>query len=360
MTGKLYLKIIESSYNQKEGEIKVVDQTVFRIGREKDNDWIIDCPNRVISRHHCFIEFINNSYIINDLSKNGVFINNSRLSIGAGNCSILNDGDTLILPGLKLSVNFSEQDATASNDKFLALLPARQNQLSKQDNGIDELIKKNVENKNNRISSVASLRNQISYIQNSIENTSKIRNHPSILEDDFLVKRPNNINYDRVPAEKAAFRSSLPRAVVIPEDWNKHGEKSDLEDAEEISINKNMGIAPIVQTRLLLPLLHHFEKLEQALQKSNGKRFVDVVSESDLSNINDKNIDTILKHIESIFSQVIEVMKASHDRIQEQNNVENYISSESQRSSAATKQIKSIDQNKNYVESLIKDDVDEL
>ena len=360
MIGKLYLKIIESSCNQKEGETRIVDQTIFRIGREKDNDWIIDCPTKIISRHHCFIEFINNSYVINDLSKNGVSINNSRVPIGAGNCSLLNDGDTLILPGLKISVVFSELDAITANDKFLALLPSRQNEINKQENGIDALISEDLEKKDGAISSLMSLQNQISHIQNSIENTKKIKSLPFNFNDGLSVNRPQKINYDRVSAEKAVFRSSLLQPMVIPEDWNKNDENKLGENERRVKANKKLEISPVLLKKLLLPLMAQFEKIEQALSETNSKTLMDLVSEDAIRNFDENNIDAILKHIDVIVARNMLVLSAFHDRLPDKSIVDTSVFGEFENSIENSEQIKSIDPTQSFKGSLVEDNLDEF
>jgi pSer/pThr/pTyr-binding forkhead associated (FHA) protein len=360
MIGKLYLKIIESSYNQKEGETRVVDKTIFRIGREKDNDWIIDCPTKIISRHHCFIEFINNSYVINDLSKNGLFINNSRLPIGAGNCSLLNDGDTLILPGLKISVVLSELDAITANDKFLALLPSRQNEINKQENGIDTLISEDIVKKDGAISSLMSLQNQINHIQSSIENTKKIKSRSFNLGDGLSVNEPQNINYDRVSAEKAVFRSALLQPMVIPEDWNKHDENELGENERRGKTIKKMEISPVLIKKLLLPLMAHFERIEQALSETSSKKLMDLVSEDELRNFDEKNIDDILRHIDVIVARNMLVLSAFHDRLPDKSIVDTSVFGEIENSPENSTQIKPIDSTQSFKEFFVGDNIDEF
>lgn len=59
----------------------VVKPTGMTIGREKDNDLVLDFPN--VSRHHTRLQFDGNHYWVSDLnSKNGTYLENSRLIPG--------------------------------------------------------------------------------------------------------------------------------------------------------------------------------------------------------------------------------------------------------------------------------------
>lgn len=67
------------------------------IGRSKDCDWTLEDVDRYISNKHILITFINNTFILTDISSNGVFINNSQVPLGKGNTSVLARGDQVIL-----------------------------------------------------------------------------------------------------------------------------------------------------------------------------------------------------------------------------------------------------------------------
>src|SRR5881398_2336341 len=45
------------------------------IGRSADNDWVLPDPLRYVSAHHARVEFRNGRYYLQDLSTNGVFVN---------------------------------------------------------------------------------------------------------------------------------------------------------------------------------------------------------------------------------------------------------------------------------------------
>ncbi len=99
-----------------------VAQCPFRIGREDDNDWVIEDPARLVSRHHCTIEFKSNVFLVIDTSVNGLLVNKADQPLGRGNSVILSDGDVLHLANISISVAISDTTESA-RDPFLAILP---------------------------------------------------------------------------------------------------------------------------------------------------------------------------------------------------------------------------------------------
>src|SRR6516225_10288078 len=45
------------------------------IGRSADNDWILPDPLRYVSAHHARVQFRNGRFYLQDVSTNGVFVN---------------------------------------------------------------------------------------------------------------------------------------------------------------------------------------------------------------------------------------------------------------------------------------------
>jgi type VI secretion system FHA domain protein len=64
------------------------------IGRSADNDWVLPDPLRYISAHHARIYCRQSTYFLEDLSTNGVFLNDSEQPIGKQGCKLRN-GDVL-------------------------------------------------------------------------------------------------------------------------------------------------------------------------------------------------------------------------------------------------------------------------
>ena len=64
------------------------------IGRSSECDWVLECPQKLISRRHAVIAFDQDRFWLYDASANGVFHNQSAEPIGAGWRVPLEDGDS--------------------------------------------------------------------------------------------------------------------------------------------------------------------------------------------------------------------------------------------------------------------------
>ncbi len=49
----------------------------FDIGREQHLDWCLPDPDRVVSGHHAQVRYEGGQYLLNDVSRNGTFVNGS-------------------------------------------------------------------------------------------------------------------------------------------------------------------------------------------------------------------------------------------------------------------------------------------
>lgn len=97
------------------------------IGRNSDNDWILEDPERFISSQHSQITFENGQYYLTDLSTNGTFSNGAAEPIGKGNTVQLNDGDKFGLGDYEFlaSVWQAEEQGTKQDDgPFASSSPA--------------------------------------------------------------------------------------------------------------------------------------------------------------------------------------------------------------------------------------------
>lgn len=74
---------------------KVFDQRGGSLGRGRDNDWVLPDEERYLSSRHAVISHRNGRYYLEDISTNGVFVNDSSQMVGRGNPVALNDGDRL-------------------------------------------------------------------------------------------------------------------------------------------------------------------------------------------------------------------------------------------------------------------------
>src|SRR5919201_159996 len=48
------------------------------IGRSADNDWVLPDPLRYVSAHHARVEYRDGNFYLEDLSTNGVFVNDDE------------------------------------------------------------------------------------------------------------------------------------------------------------------------------------------------------------------------------------------------------------------------------------------
>jgi type VI secretion system FHA domain protein len=67
------------------------------IGRATDNDWVLPDPLRYISAHHACVHFRDDRYLLEDLSTNGVFVNDDEQPLGKRGLHALKNGDVLRL-----------------------------------------------------------------------------------------------------------------------------------------------------------------------------------------------------------------------------------------------------------------------
>ena len=95
------------------------------IGRAPDNDWILPDTKRIVSGHHCEIEYRSGTYWIKDISTNGVFVNDAEEPASQNGPVELADGDRLRLGDYEIVVsvdrrtdflpNPGEESAAAKN-----------------------------------------------------------------------------------------------------------------------------------------------------------------------------------------------------------------------------------------------------
>lgn len=65
------------------------------IGRSADNDWVLPDPLRYVSAHHARISFRQGHYYLEDLSTNGIYVNDDERPLGRQSPHRLNNGDLL-------------------------------------------------------------------------------------------------------------------------------------------------------------------------------------------------------------------------------------------------------------------------
>ncbi len=100
------LRVISDHYRELgEQRSRVFGVNGGTIGRAPDNDWVLPDPARVVSGHHCEIEYRGGSYWLKDTSTNGVFVNDSDEPVSVTGPVVLRDGDRLSIGDYMLVVS---------------------------------------------------------------------------------------------------------------------------------------------------------------------------------------------------------------------------------------------------------------
>ncbi len=105
--------ISEQSTALGEAGSMLVDKDGARIGRASDNEWVLPDPNRYISAHHARITFKNGTYIVEDTSTNGLYLNDELEPVGRLGPQPLRAGDTLRMGPYHIRVR--DSDSTAAD-----------------------------------------------------------------------------------------------------------------------------------------------------------------------------------------------------------------------------------------------------
>jgi type VI secretion system FHA domain protein len=94
------------------------------IGRLPDNDWVLADP--YVSGRHAIIRFIDGAFYIEDVGRNGVFINSPDERITRGRPHPLNSGDRILIDPYEIEarVTADERPAAGSRSSFDSFAPA--------------------------------------------------------------------------------------------------------------------------------------------------------------------------------------------------------------------------------------------
>jgi type VI secretion system FHA domain protein len=85
------------------------------IGRSADNDWVLPDPLRYVSAHHARISFRQGHYYLEDLSTNGIYVNDEERPLGRQGPHRLNNGDLLRLGEYHVVVAVESETAQAAS-----------------------------------------------------------------------------------------------------------------------------------------------------------------------------------------------------------------------------------------------------
>ena len=100
------LRVISDQYRELgEHRSRVFGVNGGTIGRAPDNDWILPDSKRVVSGHHCEIEYRSGGFWLKDTSTNGVFVNEAEEPASRSGRVELRDGDRLRLGDYEILVS---------------------------------------------------------------------------------------------------------------------------------------------------------------------------------------------------------------------------------------------------------------
>lgn len=121
MTDVLTLTIVEPQTADPEARTRTIGEGTLRIGRDPDNDWVLDDEGRLLSRHHCTVAGKAGLFTVIDTSANGVFLNDAEEPIGRGNSAIVGDQDMIQFGDYVIRATVDQQ--AGKKDAFRAMLP---------------------------------------------------------------------------------------------------------------------------------------------------------------------------------------------------------------------------------------------
>jgi type VI secretion system protein len=114
----LKLRVISDQYKQLgKSSVQLFGVQGGKIGRALDNDWVLPDPDRYVSSHHAKVSFRAGNWLLEDLSTNGVFVNDNDVPLSATGPRKLKDGDRLRFGDYDVVVTIddhSESSADAS------------------------------------------------------------------------------------------------------------------------------------------------------------------------------------------------------------------------------------------------------
>jgi len=100
------LRVISDHYRELgEQRSRVFGVNGGTIGRAPDNDWVLPDDKRVVSGHHCEIEYRGGGYWVRDTSTNGVFVNDAETPVADVGEVELHDGDRLRIGDYEMIVS---------------------------------------------------------------------------------------------------------------------------------------------------------------------------------------------------------------------------------------------------------------
>jgi type VI secretion system protein len=95
---------------------RVIDQgQVLRIGRALENDWVVADPTCQVSKRHCAISHQAGRFVLNDLSTNGVFVDDEPVPVGRDAMRPLSNGQKLQIGVYRFAVDIDAPETVSAS-----------------------------------------------------------------------------------------------------------------------------------------------------------------------------------------------------------------------------------------------------
>ena len=188
-----------------------IEDGQFAIGRGTESDWVLDDPDKYLSKRHCVVAYQSGGWWVADVSTNGTFVNGEAEPLGMRKVRALQDGDRLYLGPYEIEVRIEDGRSAPVREPEIA-------RPSKIDSPFDE----------------------DPFAQPQHTETSSAEEPAPVasldsgarLPDDFDPLRSDEdelppsgrVRADHSPAVADAFRAPRPITQLLPEDWNEESE----------------------------------------------------------------------------------------------------------------------------------------
>jgi type VI secretion system FHA domain protein len=217
-------------------ERRRVQDGEFTIGRGTESDWVLDDPERHLSKRHCVVAHRSDGWWVADVSTNGTFVNGETMPLGEEVRSLKN-GDRLYLGPYEIEVVIEDDASAKLNEPAASRRPKPDSPFDADPFagwGLPEAPPQDER------APVASL-----------ESGARLPADfdPLRLDADELPSR-GPTHPDHSPAVEDAFRAPRPVTELIPEDWDAELEpKATAQPEQSAPPPSDHVIAPAAPSR---------------------------------------------------------------------------------------------------------------